>query len=162
MRNRKIPLAMANDNFIGYVHAFLVEHNVTWLEATIAAPLFTGLITYYIEGPPSERHHLMEAALTQPERACGVRGNIFSFLLPWDRIQEQLEKNNEDLSDWPLAPEKVCQIVRVRMVRGPEELLNKFKELHVRAEIVRRVAAIYIEHHLEDLSGKPGALTIHR
>jgi len=160
-RHRKIPLALANDNFVGYVHAFFVEHNVTWLEATIASPLFSGLITYYIEGPPSERHHLMEAALTQPQHAYGVRGNIFSFLLPWDHIQEQLESNDEDLSHWPLAPDRVCQIVRVRMVRGPEELLKTFKELHVRAEIVRRVACIYIERHLEDLKGKPGALKIH-
>ena len=35
-------------------------------EATIAAPVYSGLITYYIEGPVSERHHLMEEILTKP------------------------------------------------------------------------------------------------
>ena len=40
----KIPKALANDNFIGYVARFFVEHKVTWLEATIAAPVFSGLL----------------------------------------------------------------------------------------------------------------------
>ena len=40
----KIPKALANDNFIGYVARFFVEHQVTWLEATIAAPVFSGLL----------------------------------------------------------------------------------------------------------------------
>ena len=62
----KIPKALANDNFQGYVHSYLVENHVTWLEATIAAPVYSGLITYYIEGPVSERHHLMEEILTKP------------------------------------------------------------------------------------------------
>ena len=43
-RDLKIPKALANDNFIGYVARFLVEQKVTWLEATIAAPVFSGLL----------------------------------------------------------------------------------------------------------------------
>jgi hypothetical protein len=51
LRNqRKISKALANDNFIGYVNKFVIEHKVTWLEATIASPVFSGLVTYYIEG----------------------------------------------------------------------------------------------------------------
>ena len=38
------PKALANDNFISYAHAFIVEEKVTWLEATIACPIFTGSI----------------------------------------------------------------------------------------------------------------------
>ena len=74
----KIPKALANDNFIGYVHRFLVEQRVTWLEATIAGPVFPGLVTYYIEGQASERHHMMEEVVGKPERAWGVRGNLRS------------------------------------------------------------------------------------
>ena len=47
---QKIPKALTNDNFISYIHRYIVENSVTWLEATIACPIFTGLITYYIEG----------------------------------------------------------------------------------------------------------------
>ena len=87
---QKIPKALANDNIIGYVEKFLVTHNVTWIEATIACPIFTGLVTYYIEGDFAERHHLMEADVGKPQRAYGVRGNLFSCLLPWEWIQQQL------------------------------------------------------------------------
>ena len=85
MDSKKIPKALASDNFIGYAHEFIVENSVTWLEATIACPVFSGLITYYIEGDPSQRGHMMASALGQPQRAWAVRGNIFSFLLPWEK-----------------------------------------------------------------------------
>jgi hypothetical protein len=67
-----------------------VVHDVTWIEAQIACPIFSGLVTYYIEGDFSQKHHLMEAVLGKPERAYGVRGNLFSCMLPWEWIQEKL------------------------------------------------------------------------
>ena len=55
IRNQKIPRCLANDNFVGYVHSFIAENKVTWLEATIACPVFSGLVAYYIKGTrPSE------------------------------------------------------------------------------------------------------------
>ena len=75
----------------------------------------------------------MEEALAQPQRAYGVRGSLFSFLLPWEKIQQDVEKTLQqgDLSEWPLSPAHVAQVLRVRFVRGPVEILNKFKELSV-------------------------------
>ena len=86
----------------------------------------------------------MEETLAQPSRAYGVRGNIFSFLLPWEQIQKEVGKliTSGDLNEWPLAPGRVKHLVRVRLVRGPESLLNKFKELAVRAFVIRDVARI--------------------
>ena len=40
---QKVPRALANDNFIWYVHRFIVKNKVNWLEATIACPVFSGL-----------------------------------------------------------------------------------------------------------------------
>ena len=59
-----------------------MSENVTWLEATIAAPVFSGLITYYIEGDQSDRHNLMQVAVGNAQKSWGVHGNLFSFLLP--------------------------------------------------------------------------------
>ena len=138
-----IPSALCNDNIIGYMHRYFVDHKVSWIEATIACPVFTGLITYYIEGAQDDRHHLMEQLVGKPQRAYGVRGNLFSFLLPWERIHEEIEKTVEkgDLSGWPLSPDVVQHVVRVRLVKGPEELLNKFNELKIRARVVKDVRA---------------------
>ena len=69
-----IPKALANDSFIGYVHKYFLQHSVTWIEATIASPIFSGMITYYIEGERADRHHLMEEDVAQPRRSYGVRG----------------------------------------------------------------------------------------
>ena len=88
--NAKIPKALANDNFISYAHPFIVSENVTWLEATIAAPVFSGLITYYIEGDQSDRHNLMQVAVGNAQKSWGVRGNLFSFLLPWEKVLQEL------------------------------------------------------------------------
>ena len=71
---------------------FFLQNNVTWLEATIACPLFRGLVTYYIEGDRSDRHHLMEENAAQPRLSYGVRGNVFSFLLDWEQTQEDMSK----------------------------------------------------------------------
>ena len=60
MNKKDIPKALVNDNFIGYIRKYFLERSVTWLEATIACPLFSGLVTYYIEGERSDRHHLMQ------------------------------------------------------------------------------------------------------
>ena len=78
--NLKIPKALTNDNFSGYMSRYIVDHKVTWLEATIASPVFTGLITYYIEGSIEHLHHLMDEGFAQHQRAYGVRGSLFSFL----------------------------------------------------------------------------------
>ena len=69
----KIPKSLCNDNFVGYVDAFIVQEEVKWIEAIIAGPVFSGLITYYIEGTDSERHHSMEEAVGKPVRAVCVR-----------------------------------------------------------------------------------------
>ena len=50
---------------------------VTWLEATIACPVFSGLVTYYVEGDAAQRGHMMEQPLARAKRAWAVRGNIF-------------------------------------------------------------------------------------
>jgi hypothetical protein len=157
VENKSIPKALACDNFIGYAHRFLIEAKVTWLEATIAAPVFSGLVTYYIEGQAPNRHNpmdttlskaggynLMDTPLSHASRSWGVRGNIFSFLLPWEQVLLQLFEKVEDgdLSQWPLSPATMRQVVRVRFVRGPAELLEKFRDLYVRSAVVKNLAEI--------------------
>ena len=87
LNNEKIPKALCNDNFIGYVHQFIVQQRVTWLEATIAAPVFSGLVTYYLEGDKGSKWgNLMDTPVGKAPRSWGNRGNIFSVLLPWEEV----------------------------------------------------------------------------
>ena len=102
----------------------------------------------------------MDSALSQANRSWGVRGNIFSFLLPWEEVLTQLFEKVEDgdLSQWPLAPDVVLHGVGVRFVRGPEDLLQKFRDLYVRSKVVKKLAAIYIDRKVNDLATRPGVL----
>ncbi len=104
LRDQKIPEAICNDNYISYQHQFIVQKRVTWLEATVACPIFSGLITYYIEGEPHQTGHLMEEGIGDPQRAYGIRGNCFSFLLPWDTVMKKLSEAfaRGDFTAWPL------------------------------------------------------------
>ena len=99
-----------------------------------------------------------------PERTYGIRGNIFSFLLDWMDTMDQLYDKIEDgnLEEWPLSPDQVCQFVRVNLIRGQADLINKFKQLHVRSRIVKQLAHIYIDRHVQDLGNRPGILKLHR
>ena len=79
--------ALTNDNFISYAHEYIVQQKVTWLEATIACPIFTGLITYYLEdisdggsqasASRKGNRHLMDNPLAKPQGSVSVRGNAF-------------------------------------------------------------------------------------
>ena len=159
---RKIPTALANDNFIGYANKYIVENDVTWLESTIACPVFSALVTYYIEGDASERGHMMVDPLAKPKRAWAVRGNIFSFLLPWGKIMAQLSKCflSGDFTDWPLDQATVCELVRVRIVRAQKDPKTNYRELHVRSKVVKEMANIYIQAHVQDLGKRPEVLKL--
>ena len=80
----KIPAALANDNFQGYQHPFLVRNKVRWIEAVTACPFFSSLVTYYVEGKGKERHHLAGEELGRLERAY-VRIATIRFGFGWIR-----------------------------------------------------------------------------
>ena len=108
----------------------------------------------------------MEESVAQPEFQYGIRGNIFTNLMDWETVHAQLgdlmRSGTLSLKHWPVEPAVVAQLARVqvRLVRGPEALLNKFKQLKIRAEIMRQVAYIYIEKHLSSLDQAKGAKVI--
>eukprot|EP00973_Karenia_brevis_P045794 6342629-Karenia_brevis.AAC.1 len=68
---------------------------VSHLEATIACPTFTGLITYHMEDPTHGHPrgkgncHLLGNPPSQPMGPVAVRGNVFSFMLPWDQLMSE-------------------------------------------------------------------------
>ena len=74
---------------------------------TFKVPVFSGLVTYYVEGGPSQRRNLTDTRLGGAERSYKVRGNLFSFLLPWEDVIRQLSDKCEegDLSEWPWSPQ---------------------------------------------------------
>ena len=104
----------------------------------------------------------MEETLACPQRAIGVRGNCFSFLLPWEDVMGRLSKafGEGDFSAWPLDQDTAAQVVRVRFVRGHEALRQQFKELKVRSRVVKAMANLYVDNHLEELLQKSSVVKL--
>ena len=82
----RIPAAIANDNFQGYIHPFIVQLRVRWIEAVVACPYLTTIVQYYVEGYPRQRHHLADERIGEHARAMAFRGNVWAYHLPWEMI----------------------------------------------------------------------------
>ena len=46
-------------------------------------------------------------------------------------------------------------------MRGPADMINKYKDLHVRSRIVKALAFLYIDNHVQDMGERPGVLKLH-
>ena len=64
-----------------------------------------------------------------------------------------------DFTDRPVDQPTACEFVRVRFVRGPESIVDKFAELRVRSQVVKELANMYIERHVHDLGNREHVLT---
>ena len=150
----QIPAAIANDNFQGYIHPFIVQHRVRWIEAVVACPYLTTIVQYYVEGHPRQRHHLANERVGEHERAYAFRGNVFAYHLPWEMIQASActATSADFLQHWPHTPSMVSHLIKVLFVNTTEEhTLGHLKELHIRAFVLVGLARIYIENGHEDM-----------
>ena len=77
----EIPMSISNDHYYGFVNRFLVENQVTWLECAACSLIWTTMLVYYLEDPYG---HLMKEPLGSPEARSKIRGNLFSFSMPWE------------------------------------------------------------------------------
>ena len=53
----KIPRALCNDNFYGFMDREILRYGVRWIELAAASPILNCIVTYYVEG---DRGHLMD------------------------------------------------------------------------------------------------------
>ena len=83
----QVPQALANDNWYEYPLNFLYQEKVRWIEAAAACPVWTSVVSYYIE---EDRGHLMEEELRRSDFRVAVRGNVSSFSMPWEEIYGSL------------------------------------------------------------------------
>ena len=78
-----IPQALTNDNWYGYPVDLLYTHKVRWVEAAAACPVWTSMISFYLE---ADRGHVMEETLHRADQRLAIRGNVSAVSLPWEQI----------------------------------------------------------------------------
>ena len=78
-------MSISNDHYYGHINRFIVENNVTWLECAATCLIWSTMLVYYFEAPYG---HLMKEPLGKPAGRTTVKGNLFSFSMPWEDIEK--------------------------------------------------------------------------
>ena len=93
-------MALANDNYIGYIFETIARYKVRWIELAAVLPIWTHMVVYYVEG---DYGHLMSEELGRQAFRTRVRGGCCSFHMPWDDIVQSLLRScsDEDLTELP-------------------------------------------------------------
>ena len=152
-----IPMALANDNYYGYVVKLLVEKRITWLECAAASLVWTTIMVYYLEAPYG---HLMLEEMEGAQARTAARGNLFSFELPWEDVAKRCHEAETAWYTEAKAARQSCALphdedvlatlVNVHIVGGSAQTVTELEGATMRTAVVLALIA-----ELRD-SGYPG------
>ena len=141
-----VGLSLANDNFYGYALKLLVERRVTWLECAASSLVWSTIMVYYLEQPYG---HLMLESMEGAQARTQVRGNLFSFMLPWEDIErrcveaqdswETAIKASRKSLELPHSEEVLATLVNVHIVGGTIDLVKYLEGATMRIEVVMKL-----------------------
>ena len=148
-----IPMSVANDNYFTYVAPEIVEGQVTWLEGAAASVCWNTILVCYLEEPYG---HLMGEKLDGPQARTKVKGNLFSFVLPWEdiaaccarvmatrraRLSTAIGVKEGDMLPvaLPLDEATLAMLVNVHVVGGNKDLGCHLEGVTMRVDMVMRL-----------------------
>eukprot|EP00959_Pyramimonas_sp_CCMP1952_P250603 5238109-Pyramimonas_sp.AAC.1 len=126
-------MSISNDHYFGHVQRYLVEKDGTWLECAACCTVWSTTLVYYLEAPFG---NLIDVPLGKPEGRTQVKGNLFSFSMPWEDIEKccrqaskhansigpkNLQMLQEELG-LPRSEEILAMLVNVHIVGGSKDL----------------------------------------
>ncbi|CAL1151362.1 unnamed protein product, partial [Cladocopium goreaui] len=141
-----IPAALCNDNFYGYPAELLYQHRVRWIETAAASPLWTSMVSFYLE---ADRGHVLEEPVHRAEHRLAIRGNISAVSLPWEEIYGHFAQKtpHDRIATLPHALPALRAMVKVT-VKGMRhaELVEWVAGAHLRPHVV-----VALLEHLVDI-----------
>ena len=78
-------MGLVNDNFVGYLDPWIYEHDITWMEKTVATPFWTGMTLFSIDRKATHRrqkHNLLDTIYEGRGRVL-FKGQLFSAPMDW-------------------------------------------------------------------------------
>ena len=131
-----VPMALANDNWYGYVQDIIARYDARWIECACASIYWTNLLVYYLEEP---RGHLMNESMQGPRARTAARGNACSFMMPWEDILRNLRSAEDGSTHVPLPHDGavLAILVRVSITGGSLDGTKHLRDVHMRAGVVR-------------------------
>ena len=133
-----VPMSIANDHYYGYVHKYLIDNEVTWLECAASSVCWSTMLVYYLEVPYG---HLMKDIMGAAQGRTEVRGNLFSFALPWEDIEKCCDAVLTD-AKLPHDEETLALLVGVHIRGGSKDLAVHLKGLTMRVGVVSELIRI--------------------
>ena len=92
--NKVSVCALCNDNWQGYVHAWIYANEVTWMEKTCASPFWTGMTLFNVEtrhnASGTRKKHMMHDVLFASKGRVAYKGQLFSAPMDWPTVCQQL------------------------------------------------------------------------
>ena len=141
-----VPSALCNDNFYGYPAELLDQHRVRWIETAAASPLWTSMVSFYLE---ADRGHVLEEPVHRAEHRLAIRGNISAVSLPWEEIYGHFAQMtpHDRIATLPHALPALRAMVKVT-VKGMRhaELVEWVAGAHLRPHVV-----VALLDHLVDI-----------
>jgi len=131
-------MALANDNWYGYVQEIIARLDVRWIECACASLCWTTQIIYQLEEPYG---HLMQESMQGSQSRIAARGNVFSFLMPYGDILRNLEKATNTATRVPLPHDGsvLAILLRVHIIGRSIDITQHLRDVHIRPDVVRQL-----------------------
>jgi len=153
-----IPMALANDHWYGYVQDVIARYDARWIECACASLCWTTLITYQLEEPYG---HLMNESMQGARGRTAARGNVFSFMMPWEDILKNLRQAQDKSVSVALPNDGsvLAVLVRVHIIGGSIDVTKHLRDVHLRVhvvismlqELIARGFPGYRDYRMEDI-----------
>ena len=140
--NKKSPVGLTNDNWVGYAQNWIYDQEVTWMEKTVSSPHWTGLTVFTIGAKGQERRktkqHLMHEKMFSADVRTAFKGQIFSAPMDWKNIINQLEQisSQESYICHPMDTRVLAARVQLQIHAGLVDLNSLIKQATVRRHII--------------------------
>ena len=147
-------MCVSNDHYYGHVHRYLVEKDVSWLECAACSTVWCTMLVYYLEAPFG---NLIDVPLGKPQGRTQVKGNLFSFSMPWEDIENCCRQASQRASDsqrkenikklqaesgLPHGEEILALLVNVHIVGGTKDLALHLKGLTLRIDVLEELTKL--------------------
>ena len=138
--NKISPIGLINDNFNGYLDAWIYQNEITWMEKTVATPYWTGMTLFSIDRRRTHRrhkHNLLDNIYETRGRVV-FKGQLFSAPMNWDDLLEQLKhlEAHEPHISLPVHGAVLAARVRITIAAGLVDLNRLLRQATVRRNIV--------------------------
>ena len=131
-------MALGRDNYWGYSSDLIVRLRVRWIEMAAVLPMWTHMLVYYVEG---HEGHMMNEVVGKQEWRCNVRGQCFSFVMPWAQIIREFQRRADEdaFLSLPRSQHTLQYLFRVHLKVAGQSFAEDLQQVRLRPYVLLRL-----------------------